>query len=162
MAGGLILTVKVKDTWWEHIPRPWGWECMYSGGQFVFLRCVRRHVMLMSVYLGTFDKQHRQGDGAVKCHDNKPWQLLKGLMPPRHCRFHTKDEWQDPKPGCMQPGTFEYAELQELFMCRDSVAQDLKLDCNQLCYSIYYKWSINEVSLRLIRNENTFHLHIDL
>lgn len=47
-------------------------EDIYNGGQFVRLCCVRRRVMLMSAYLGPFDKQHGQGDGAVKCHGNEP------------------------------------------------------------------------------------------
>lgn len=45
---------------------------MYNGGQSVSLRYVRRHVVLMSAYLRLFDKQHRQGVRAVKCHGNEP------------------------------------------------------------------------------------------
>lgn len=138
---------------------------IYNGGQFVCLRCVRRRVMLMSAYLEPFDKQHGQGDRAVKCHGNKPWQLLKGVMPPRRCRFRATDEWQAAKPGSIQPGTFKSiltAALEEFYV-QEERPQSVRSWCwTAASYVIPAKWGINEVSLRLIRNENKFVLYIDL
>lgn len=79
-----LLRSKIPD--WSTFLKHEG-ENKYNNDQLLFLLCVRRHPVLMLAYLRLFDKQHRLGDEAVKCHGNKPWQLLKGLMPHRRCRF---------------------------------------------------------------------------
>lgn len=138
---------------------------IYNGGQFVRLRCVRRRVMLMSAYLGPFDKQHGQGDGAVKCHVTSLDNCWKAWCLPGAAGFRATDEWQAVKPGSMQPGTFKSiltAALEEFYV-QEERPQSVRSWCwTAASYVIPAKWGINEVSLRLIRNENKFVLYIDL
>lgn len=79
--------------------------------------------------------------------------------------FRATDEWQAVKPGSMQPGTFKSiltAALEEFYV-QEERPQSVRSWCwTAASYVIPAKWGINEVSLRLIRNENKFVLYIDL
>lgn len=120
----------------------------------------------MSAYLESLDKQHRQGDGAVKCHGNKPWQLWKGLAPPRPCRFTPQmndRHWGQDRTHAAW-NFFIYLMLHwRSCLCGEKHPQSLRsLSWNAASHVIWSKWAINEVRRRLIGNENKFVPYIDL
>lgn len=92
---------------------------------------------------GCLIKQHCKGDGAVKCHGNKSWQLLKGRVPPSRCRFTA---WMSGRRRGRAPRSLERfnlrAELQEVFRRRETapVPRELTLDCSQLWHPVQMRY----------------------